>query len=1354
MLILLSILSVLGNYFSLPLFFGIDLVFGSIAILLIIDLFGISWGLVVALLANIPGWLLWGHPNELIIFTLEALFIGLAWQRYNNNLLLLESIFWLSLGLPVMWVLYTSTIQLDTVPITLISLKFLVNGIVNASIAGLMITFLPLRLWASLPITNYQLSLQRILLNLISVLVLLPALLTMTFSGWLIVEKVETKIKTDLNALSTYIMKDLQSLYQRQIESVQTFAALVAQANWQNSTELAKQARQLLSSFPEFLDITVLNTQGCLLFNYRQPANELNIYSPALHKPLFQTVLNTTQVLTFNTIRIEQGTEIPVMVHAFAIHGNDGKVTGILLFYFQLLTVLHKIHAIQSVTNDTAITLTNKHGMVIDSTRIDLNRLTPYDHFGDFASIPWSWSNSTNYPAFPQAVAHPILRWREAIYVQHTPLHNQLPLTLVAEMPMQPYLESWQNLYISKLAIIAIITFLSLILAVVISRWLLLPLLKLAQITDNLSTRLEPNQVIHWPQSRVSEINSLTNNFQSMAQSLQTQFQEIHSTQTLLEQRVQKRTQELLHERALLCNLIDFVPDLIFYKDCEGMYLGCNKAFEEFNGINRSEIIGQSDFDLFAVEKAQFCLETDKQTVITGKPHAHEEWGTYPDGHECLFDTLKAPFFAIDGQVLGLIGISRDITARKQYEEALQQSEHMLRLVIDNIPQFIFWQDNYAVYLGCNQNYARIVGLEQVEDIVGKTDADLKLYQQEGHAFFATLNRCIVADGQSIYRQVESVQLENNTSLWLEINKVPLHDRQNQVIGVLGCFEDITERKIVEDKLRQSIKVFENSAEAICITDANTKFIGVNKAFTKITGYTAKEVIGKSPKILKSGKHNRDFYETMWEAILQSGHWEGEIWNRRQNGEIFPEWLHISVIRDERNQITNYLGIFSDLTLRKQTEQRLAYLVHYDDLTGLPNRTLFYELANRALYYAQQHNELVAIMFLDLDGFKYVNDTWGHLTGDLLLRKVANRLTECLRKTDTIARLGGDDFAVVLENLNNIKEVEDFAQNILQAMSLSAFKLNGQETFITMSIGISLYPNDGKEVDTLLKNADMAMYRAKENGKNNYQFYIARLNVLSHQRLILETKLRHALDRDELVLYYQPQLHLGSGHIVGAEVLLRWQHPEMGLVLPYRFIPLAEETGLIVPIGEWVLQRTCWQYQRWREQAQALLRMSVNLSSRQFKQDNFIKRIGKIIEEAGIDPTLLELELTESLLITDFDEVNHILQQLKAMGIQLAIDDFGTGYSSLSYLKRFPIDKLKIDQSFVRDVPKNKEDISIIKAIIALARSLRLSVIAEGVETKSQQILLKSLKCDEIQGYLIGHPMPEQDFIKLLTNKT
>ncbi|EDN69989.1 sensory box/GGDEF family protein [Beggiatoa sp. PS] len=439
------------------------------------------------------------------------------------------------------------------------------------------------------------------------------------------------------------------------------------------------------------------------------------------------------------------------------------------------------------------------------------------------------------------------------------------------------------------------------------------------------------------------------------------------------------------------------------------------------------------------------------------------------------------------------------------------------------------------------------------------------------------------------------------------------------------------------------------------------------------------------------------------------------------------------------------------MTARKQTEQRLAYLAYYDDLTGLPNRTLFYERVNRAIYHARQNLSMVAVIFFDLDGFKYVNDTWGHPIGDLLLKKVAKRLMQCtLCQSDAMARLGGDDFTMVLENINSPKLIEQFAHNILEVVQ-PPFDLNGHETFITASIGISLYPNDGKEVDTLLKQADAALYHAKESGKNNYQFFTPQMKKHAHNRLIMESKLRRALEREEFVLYYQPQMHLASGQIIGAEVLLRWQHPEMGLVSPYRFIPLAEETGLIVPIGEWVLHHTCLQQQHWQCHSQSKLRLSVNLSSRQFQQDNLIKTVVRILDETCMDATLLTLELTESLLIQNIDITNKILHQFKEMGIQLAIDDFGTGYSSLSYLKRFPIDKLKIDQSFVRDIPDNKDDVNITKAIIALAHNLQMTVVAEGVEKETQLILLKSLQCDEIQGYLISRPVPEEEFLNMFS---
>jgi len=1345
-LALLTILGVLGNYFSLPLFFGLDFVFGSIAVLVVIHLFGVSWGVAVALIVNSYTVFLWGHPYGMLIFALEALLVGFVWQRYRQNLLLLEALFWLGPGPLLLWLIYTFVIPLETNQILLIVLKKWVNGVANASFACLIITFLPLSRWAYRHLCRYRPSLQQILLNLIIALVLLPAVVMMTVNGWLILAHVKQEIKMDLDTLSRNIISDLSLLHHQHIQSLQSFAKMAAQTHLQESEQLAQQATQTLDLFPEFLNLTVINTEGKALLHYSNTSNEFN--TQVFQPQQLQSVLAKAHVLTFHTTLTEKDTVKPIIVHAVPIL-RDEHILGAVMVYFSLSKTLYKAHAIQhALIYDAQVTLTDEQGIMIDSTETDFVLFTPY---GRSDNTSTQWRNSAIYLWFPQNTTHVMQRWRNAIYVQHTPLSQDWPITVVMKIPLRGYLESWQQVYINQLTMISFIALLALILGMMISRWLVKPLLTLAKITDNLPSRLENKQIIPWPNSRVSEINSLTHNFKSTAKSLQARFEEIHSAKAVLEQRVEKRTKALLHERALLRNLIDSIPELICYKDCEGLYLGCNKAFEQFVGIPEAELIGKNHLEGVSNNGTAFCSKSDQEKLATGQSQTHEEWVTNPAGQSVLLDTLKTPFFSPDGRILGLIGISRDITARKQSEEALRQSQQMLRLVIDNIPQFIFWKDQQGVYLGCNQNFAHIVGVESPNTIINKTDEDLmKRFQPAGTTLFEILNRCISVDNAYKYQYVESLSLANGSYLWLEMNNIPLRDSQGQVIGALGSFEDITERKQVEEKLRQWFKVLENSAEAIVITDAKSHILQVNKAFTQITGYQESDVLGERTSILGSGKHDRHFYNKMWQSINKLGYWEGEIWNRRKNGEIYPEWLHISVIKDEiEDKVTNYLAIFSDLSLRKQTEQRLAYLAHYDDLTGLPNRTLFYERVSRALYHAQQRHCLAAVMFLDLDGFKYVNDTWGHPIGDLLLQQVAHRLMERQCFTDTVARLGGDDFTFVLENITNRQEVEQFAQHILKMMQ-TPFELNGHETFISASIGISLYPKDGEEVETLLKHADVAMYGAKESGKNTYQFFTAHQNKTIANRLIIETQLRYALERNEFVLYYQPQLHLATGRIVGAEVLLRWQHPEKGLVLPYAFIPLAEETGLIVQIGEWVLHQTCRQQQYWCQNGGPMIRLSVNLSSRQFKEDDLIKTVVNILDETNLEPSLLELEITESLLIQDIDLTTKILYKLKEIGIQLAIDDFGTGYSSLSYLKRFPADKLKIDQSFVRDIPEDEDDMHITQAIIALAHSLRMTVVAEGVETLSQQAFLESSKCDEIQGYLISRPVPEKAFLQLL----
>lgn len=1335
-LFLLSSLSILGSYYPVPIFSGIDFTFSGIAVFLAIHLFGVRWGLVVAALAGYFSIASWGHPGGAVFLILEALFIGLVWHRYHYHLLLLTSLFWLSIGLPLLGLFYRYLIPLDITQILLIFLKSLINDIINAAVTCLLINYLPLMRWVHRVVVPYHPPLHQLLLSWIAMFVLLPTLIVMTINGWQFNYYIEKQIYQDLDDLSQDTVTDLHLIHHQHVLALHSLADVAVASDPKYLFELKQRITLLFELFPEFLAATWISPSGKPLFVYPEAANRhVKLPTETLPPPAAPTTSLTTAIH-------DQDTQTPMISHALTIEHNGEKL-GNLRVYFDFSKALYKMHAVHTDTHNIRFTLTDVQGRILNSTRTDLTPLTTYPS-------PQTWHTTAHYARLPDTPVHPLFYWHQAIYTKHTLVENNLPFVIIIEMSAPAYIDALLHLYIRKFVVIVLIALLGILLANLISRRLTEPLLKLTQLTNNFPQRLEQDQTFTWPESQISEIASLTHNFRLIADSLQARFYEINSLNAWLEQRIQTRTEELLQERSLLQSLVNSLPDLVFYKDCQGAYLGCNKAFEAFVGCSEASLIGKTDLEIFSTDMSELFQEKNCQTLDRQEPHHHETWVTYPDDRQVLLDIIKTPIWSSQGHILGIISTGRDITARYQIEEELRQSQAMLRLVIDNIPQLIFWKDKSGIYLGCNQNYSQKIGLSSPFEIMGKTDADLMAHHQyPGETFFTVLNQCVNLEGGARYQQVESYIDPNGMPVWFEINKIPLHSVQGEVIGVLGSFEDITELKRVEEKLKQSVKVLENSAEAIVITDAQSHILLVNKSFTEITGYSEAEVLGKRPAILKSGKHDEQFYQKMWRSINEVGHWEGEIWNRRKDGEIYPEWLHISVIKDEiAGEVTNYLAIFSDITLRKRTEQRLVYLAHYDDLTGLPNRALFYERVSRALYHAQQHSGLVAVMFLDLDRFKYVNDTWGHVIGDLLLKEVAYRLAECLNKTDTVARLGGDDFAIVLEHVKNTKEIALIAQTVLNVM-LSPFYLQGHETFVTASIGISFYPNDGEDVDTLLKNADAAMYRAKERGRNNYQFFISQMNVHAHERMLLETKLRYALERSEFVLYYQPQLHLASGLIVGAEVLLRWQHPEMGLVLPYHFVSLAEETGLIVPIGEWVLRYTCLQHQQWRDQGKPILRMSVNLSSRQFQRSELVKDVARVVDSTDVDPNLLELELTESTLMQDVDMANKILHQFKEMGIHLAIDDFGTGYSSLSYLKRFPIDKLKIDQSFVRDIPMDKDDMTITRAIVALARSLNLTVIAEGVETLAQQAFLKSLRCDEIQGFLIGRPLPAEDFIQL-----
>ena len=561
---------------------------------------------------------------------------------------------------------------------------------------------------------------------------------------------------------------------------------------------------------------------------------------------------------------------------------------------------------------------------------------------------------------------------------------------------------------------------------------------------------------------------------------------------------------------------------------------------------------------------------------------------------------------------------------------------------------------------------------------------------------------------------------------------------------------DITARKEAEARLKLVQHVFENTTEGILVTDADEIILEVNQGFEEITGYAREEVIGKTPQLLNSGQHDDAFFRTMRESIGQNGVWEGEIWNRRKSGEIYPEWLSIRAVKNDEGAVINYTAVFSDITLRKESEQRLNFLANHDALTKLPNRALLQERIDHALHIAQRNKTQIAILFIDLDRFKVINDTLGHHAGDLLLLECASRLQACLRESDTIARQGGDEFVVLLEDFGEgVQFLTAVARKVMAALTQS-FVLLGQEVFISASIGISVFPQDGHDMGTLLKNADIAMYRAKEQGKNNFQFYASDSNVHSFERLALENSLRKALERDEFVLYYQPKVDLMTDSIVGAEALVRWVHADMGMVPPVQFIPLAEETGLIVQIGAWVLREACRQNSAWRRAGLPSITVAVNLSGGQFRDDKLPQTIASALSSSGLKPSGLELEITESMIMHNPERAVAILREFRDMGIQTSIDDFGTGYSSLGYIKRFPVNTLKVDRSFVQDVPGDADDTAITQAIIAMAHNLNLKVVAEGVETEEQLEFLRRQHCEQVQGYIYSKPLPADEFARLL----
>ncbi|MBN3968402.1 EAL domain-containing protein [Pseudomonas gregormendelii] len=710
-------------------------------------------------------------------------------------------------------------------------------------------------------------------------------------------------------------------------------------------------------------------------------------------------------------------------------------------------------------------------------------------------------------------------------------------------------------------------------------------------------------------------------------------------------------------------------------------------------------------------------------------------------------------------QVTRIIGVAKDITEQIEASESLRDSEQRYRMLAESISDVIFSTDSAMALNYVSPSVHAVLGYD-VEWIFQNGWQSTIANPQQLTGIYSLMDRISKAlnkpDRLALLRDQVQTQLFLFDCLRADGRKVPIElrlvlvwDDQGAFEGVLGVGRDISQQRRAEKDLRMAATVFEHSTSAILITDPAGYIVQANEAFSRVSGYAVEQVLDQLPNMLTVDEQQDAHLRYVLKQLNEHSTWEGEVWLKRRNGEHYPAWVGITAVLDDEGDLASYVCFFSDISERKASEQRIHRLAYYDALTHLPNRTLFQDRLHTALQSAERQKGWVVLMFLDLDRFKPINDSLGHAAGDRMLKEMATRLLGCVDDDDTVARMGGDEFTLLLQPRANremaLNRAIHVAEQILGSL-VKPFVLEGREFFVTASIGIALSPQDGNELSQLMKNADTAMYHAKERGKNNFQFYQADMNASALERLELESDLRHALEQDEFVLYYQPQFSGDGKRLTGAEALLRWRHPRRGLVPPGDFIPVLEELGLVVDVGDWVISEACRQLKSWHLAKVRVPKVSVNISARQFSDGQLGTRIANILKETGLPPACLELELTESILMREVSEAMQILDGLKNLGLSIAVDDFGTGYSSLNYLKQFPIDVLKIDRTFVDGLPSGEQDAQIARAIIAMAHSLNLAVIAEGVETQEQLDFLREHGCDEVQGYLFGRPMPASGF--------
>jgi len=815
---------------------------------------------------------------------------------------------------------------------------------------------------------------------------------------------------------------------------------------------------------------------------------------------------------------------------------------------------------------------------------------------------------------------------------------------------------------------------------------------------------------------------------------------------------------ELRTSEASFRTMSDSVPQQIWTAWPDGRLEYVNHRVTDFFGKPYATIIDEGWKDRVHPDDLPACVKRWRASLRSGQPYEFD-FRLQDAAGEYRWCIVRA--VALRGEHGGIVkwyGTNTDITERKQTEEAQRRSETRYRLLTENMKDVVWVLDARTMRFSyVSPSVERLRGYAP-EEIMSRPALELCVPDARAGVdkrISERVRACLATqDGATVYHTDElETTHKDGSAVWVELVSGYRFNPDTCDVEVHGVMRDISVRKRAEEEMQLAALVYQNSSEGMMVTDAKGAILTINPAFTGMTGYTLDEVVGKNPRMLNSGRQDEAFYRAMWQTINTTGHWQGEIWDRRKSGEVYAEWLTINTSYHDDGSVYRHIALFSDITEKKKSEALIWRQANFDFLTGLPNRQMFHDRLEQAIDKARRNGLALALLFLDLDRFKEVNDTLGHDMGDILLQDAARRLSRCVRENDIVARLGGDEFTVVLDELGDPAGVERVAQNILRSLA-DPFYLEGEVAYVSASIGITLYPEDAGAADALVKNADQAMYAAKSQGRNRYSYFTPAMQEAAQTRMRLTNDLRVALGGRQLRVCYQPIVDLATGAVRKAEALLRWQHPLRGLVSPALFVPIAEDTGMIVDIGDWVFHEAACQAARWRAAHHAEFQVSVNKSPVQFYNEshNHAAWSGHL-RQLGLPGQAIVVEITEGLLLDASTAVTDQLLEFRDAGLQVAIDDFGIGHSSLSYLKKFDIDYLKIDQSFVRNLAPASDDMALCEAIIVMAHKLGMKVIAEGVETAQQRDLLAEAGCDYAQGYLFARPLSVEDFERYLARQ-